>query len=744
AVTPNNATRTISFAVSDGTKTSTAATRTVTVADTDQTPVVTGSGGSAAFIAGDNVASTPVAVDGGITVTDRDNASLASATVSITGNFHGGEDVLAFTNDGSTMGNIVGNYNSGTGVLTLTSSSASATVAQWQAALRSITYSDTAVTPNNATRTISFAVSDGTKTSTAATRTVTVADTDQTPVVIGSGGSATFSSGAVAVDGGITISDRDNTTLASATVSITANFHSGEDVLAFVNDGSATGNIAGSYSAGTGVLTLTSSGATATVAQWQAALRAVTYRDSAGSPDLSTRAIGFAVSDGVKTSSVATRSVTVLPPMPVVTGLTAASDTGVSHSDGITANATPTVTGTALANATVTVFVDGGSVGTTTADSSGAWQFTLTSALADGRHTVTAQASIGGHQSALSAGDVLTVDTTPPQALSVTPQSASVTSGNSMTFDVVFSEPVTGLAAGSINVIASGQAGGTVTLVTALDATHYRVQVSASGDTGTLAITVPAGATADLAGNLLAAPAVSSAVAVQPAPSVVVSSAVPSRTAPPVSSTPLSLGQSVPTVVLDAARPVAAPASPLSPAGMGAADITSGRAPAGPVVFGRDHFTFVPVVAAAGAAGPDLTPQALPDLGVTALVAGQPFSFSLPSALAAMREADATLNVRVTQHNGQPLPAWLHFDPQRGRFTGTPPAGWHKTLTLEVTVRDHGGHRGVTRLQLRADAQRGETAAQGVPAAGKQALNEQFRQHGKEGAVARLAHWLAG
>src|SRR5581483_3916254 len=186
--------------------------------------LVTTSGGSASFVAADNTVSTPVVVDGGITLSDRDNTTLASATVAITSNFHSGEDVLAFINDGATMGNIAASYNATTGVLTLTSSGATATLAQWQAALDAVTYTDTAVTPNNATRTISFTVNDGVKASVAATRTVTVADTDQTPIVTTSSGSASFVAGdntvstPVPVDAGISLSDRDNATLASATV----------------------------------------------------------------------------------------------------------------------------------------------------------------------------------------------------------------------------------------------------------------------------------------------------------------------------------------------------------------------------------------------------------------------------------------------------------------------------------------------------------------------------------------------
>ncbi|WP_321956760.1 DUF4347 domain-containing protein [Paraburkholderia bannensis] len=319
AVTPDTTTRTISFSVNDGTKTSTAITRDVTVTDTDQTPVLSSSNtGSASFIAGDNAASTPVVIDNGIAVSDLDNATLSSATVQIGAGFHAGEDVLSFVNDGATMGNITASYNAATGTLTLTSGGATATLAQWQTALRAVTYTDTAVTPDTTQRTISFSVNDGTKTSTAITRDVTVADTDQTPVLSSSNtGSASFvsadnaASTPVVIDNGISVSDLDNATLSSATVQIGAGFHAGEDVLSFVNDQATMGNITATYNAATGTLTLTSGQATATLAQWQSALRAVTYTDTAVTPDTTTRTISFSVNDGTKTSTAITRNVTV-------------------------------------------------------------------------------------------------------------------------------------------------------------------------------------------------------------------------------------------------------------------------------------------------------------------------------------------------------------------------------------------------------------------------------------------------
>ncbi|MDE2287068.1 MAG: hypothetical protein KGK15_02290, partial [Burkholderiales bacterium] len=310
SATPGN--RAISFATSDGMKTSVAAIDTVAVLGP---PTIVTDAGSAVFVAGDNTASTPVAIDSGLTLTDGAAPTLSSATVAITGNFHSGEDVLGFTNTSSaTYGNIAASYNAATGVMTLTSSGLTATLAQWQAALDAVTYTDTAVTPNNATRTVSFtAVDTAAVTSNTATRTVTVTDTDQTPIVTTTGGTTNYVAGtsALIVDPGVSVTDRDNTTQSSATVSIIGNFHAGEDLLAFTNGNGATfGNISASFDSATGVLTLSSAGATATDAQWANALSAVTF--SSNGTHFGSRTISFATSDGTKTSMAASDTVTVL------------------------------------------------------------------------------------------------------------------------------------------------------------------------------------------------------------------------------------------------------------------------------------------------------------------------------------------------------------------------------------------------------------------------------------------------
>ncbi|WP_270090706.1 autotransporter-associated beta strand repeat-containing protein [Sphingobacterium sp. SYP-B4668] len=153
---------------------------TVTIVAVNNAPIVTTSGGNTAYTEG-----TPVAVDAALTVTDPDNTTLATATVAITGNLQSTQDVLTFTNDGATMGNITAAlYNNATGVLTLSSVGSSATLAQWQAALRAVKYNNTSQNPSTAARTMSFKVHDGGLESVAATKTVSVIAVNDAPVAV--------------------------------------------------------------------------------------------------------------------------------------------------------------------------------------------------------------------------------------------------------------------------------------------------------------------------------------------------------------------------------------------------------------------------------------------------------------------------------------------------------------------------------------------------------------------------------
>ncbi len=76
---------------------------------------------------------------------------------------------------------------------------------------------------------------------------------------------------------------------------MTGNDASSQDVLSFINPASFTANITGTWNATTGTLTLTGSD---TVANYQAALRAVKYQNTSQNPSALTRTVSFTVNDG--------------------------------------------------------------------------------------------------------------------------------------------------------------------------------------------------------------------------------------------------------------------------------------------------------------------------------------------------------------------------------------------------------------------------------------------------------------
>jgi len=169
---------------------------------------------------------------------------------------------------------------------------------------------------NEAAPSFNVTASDGTASSNTFAATVNYTAVNDTPVASASSGTAAFTAGgsAVAVDAGLAVSDVDNATLASASVSIGAGFQAAEDVLDFANNPATMGNIAGSYDAATGVLSLSSAGATATLVQWQAALNSVTYTNTSAAPSTATRAVSFELNDGAAVSPVVTVAVSVAAP----------------------------------------------------------------------------------------------------------------------------------------------------------------------------------------------------------------------------------------------------------------------------------------------------------------------------------------------------------------------------------------------------------------------------------------------
>jgi VCBS repeat-containing protein len=416
------------YTATDGHLSSAPATVTVTITGINDPPALSGiESGALAYTAGN-----PKAITATLTAADVDDSNLSGATVSISSGFVSTEDSLSFTNQNG----IIGSYSSSTGVLTL---SGSATVANYQTALRSVKYLDSqGASPNTATRTISFQATDphsaasntvsrsvtvspnsaptatGDSTSTgkhaatdisvlandsdadgdpltvssvdttgtkgsvsinsdntihydpngqfdslqaghtatdtfkykandgfsdsnAATVTVTIDGSNDAPVLAGVESSALSyqaGSAATAITSSLTASDDDDSNLSGGKVWISSGFASGEDSLSFTNQNGITG----SYDSSTGVLTLSG---TATVADYQTALRSVKYSDSnGGSASTAMRTISFQATDPHSSdSNTVTRDISVTRnPAPTAVDDTAATDKNTATDISVLSN----------------------------------------------------------------------------------------------------------------------------------------------------------------------------------------------------------------------------------------------------------------------------------------------------------------------------------------------------------------------------------------------------------------------
>ncbi len=107
--------------------------------------------------------------DNDLSLTDVDSPNLQSAKVQITSNFNSSEDVLSFTDQNG----ITGSWDASTGTLTLTGA---ASVADYEAALESVSYQNTATSRDTSVRSVSFTVNDGVENSTAVNATITVSE----------------------------------------------------------------------------------------------------------------------------------------------------------------------------------------------------------------------------------------------------------------------------------------------------------------------------------------------------------------------------------------------------------------------------------------------------------------------------------------------------------------------------------------------------------------------------------------
>ncbi|AMK78526.1 hypothetical protein A1342_13350 [Methylomonas methanica] len=447
--TSSSASRTVTWAVTDANAspaTSSGVTSTVNVTAVNDKPVLT-AGATLPYTEGGSA----TAIDTTITLSDADDANIAGATVTLSAGFTSG-DTLGF----STQNGITGSYNSGTGVLTL---SGTATKAQYQTALRSVTYASSSATPtsSSASRTVTWAVTDanaagvGAQTSSGVTSTINVTASNAKPVLTAGATQAYTEAGsAAAIDATITVSDADDANMTGATLTLSSGFTSG-DTLGFTNQN----GISGSYNSGTGVLTLSG---TATKAQYQTALRSVTYSSSSTTPALSSasRTVTWAVTDanaeslGAQTSNGVTSTINIAATntKPVLTAGAALAYTENSSAAAI--DTTVTVSDTDDANmtgGTVTIssgFTSGDTLGFTNQNgitgsyNSGTGVLTLTGTATKSQYETALRsvtyASSSDHPTGTSASRTITWAITDANAESLGPQtSTGVTSSVNLT-----------------------------------------------------------------------------------------------------------------------------------------------------------------------------------------------------------------------------------------------------------------------------------------------------------------------
>jgi ELWxxDGT repeat protein len=342
--------RSLTWSVNDGTLSSGAVTATLSVAGVNDPPTLAVTSANSTW----TEHGAGVAVISGATASDPDNLNLASATVSISGGFFTG-DTLSFTNSGA----VTGSYNSSTGVLIFTGSDA---LSAYNTVLQSVKF-NAGENPtdfgSDTHRTLSWTVNDGTLSSGAVTATLSVAGVDDPPTLAVTSANSTWTEhgAGVAVISGVTASDPDNLNLASATVSISGGFFTG-DTLSFANSGAVTG----SYNSSTGVLTFTGSD---TLAAYNTALQSVRYNSGENPTDFGSdtqRTVTWTVNDGALSSGAATATLSVAGvDDPPTLAVTSANSTWTEHGTSVAVISGATASDPDNLNlATATVSISGG------------------------------------------------------------------------------------------------------------------------------------------------------------------------------------------------------------------------------------------------------------------------------------------------------------------------------------------------------------------------------------------------
>ncbi|MCG2586850.1 Ig-like domain-containing protein, partial [Massilia sp. TS11] len=350
--TPNTSTRSLSISVNDGQTSSNAATVSITVVATNDTPTLDNITPSTTYDYGTD---TAVIIDPMATVADRDG-TISSVTVKISSGGTTG-DTLNFTSTTK----VAASWNSSTYTLTLTGQNGWIT-ADLQAALRAVTFTNTSTAAVGSTRYIDIQATDNG----GATTTIGTTALNLVNGTLGLDLQSASDTGVSTIDN-ITA---DNTP--SFTIALPTGVTSGQ--ILYLYDGqTSTGNPYGNVVAS----------ASLTLNQTTATLTSSTLSD--GFYNFFTR---------IGTGTATQLDVTIDTTTPSVAIASISDDTNVGG-DYVTSDATLKFNGTAEAGSTVVVKWNGVSIGSLTADASGgAWSYDYTgTTLSDGTYTLSATAT---------------------------------------------------------------------------------------------------------------------------------------------------------------------------------------------------------------------------------------------------------------------------------------------------------------------------------------------------------------
>ncbi|PAY20765.1 hypothetical protein CKO51_04555 [Rhodopirellula sp. SM50] len=305
--------------------------------DSDNSSGVFGTAFNAAFVEGGGPVRIADATDA--VITDVDNSTLTSLTVTITNLADGTDESLTAVTGGT---NIAASYAGGTLTLSGTDS-----IANYQQVLRTIRYNNVSATPTTTPRALNLNVYDGTGVTSIMT-TVSVAAVNTAPSLDLDGDDSSGAAGtaydASFIEGGgavlvadvtdATLADLDSLNLLSLTATITNAIDGAAETLSADTSGTS---IAASFAGGT----LTLSGADS-VANYQQVLRTIRYNNASLAPDPTTRTISFVANDGSVDGNVANAKVAVTsvnsPPTIVVPGTQSPSEDIPWQINGISFN----------------------------------------------------------------------------------------------------------------------------------------------------------------------------------------------------------------------------------------------------------------------------------------------------------------------------------------------------------------------------------------------------------------------